>query len=212
METFQKSEQINEIASALCKFQADCPAMELNREVKVTMKSGGAYTFKYSTMMYIVETCRPILHANGLSFTQLVGIDGTVTTVLMHTSGQYLCSSLLIKGEQTPQGIGSAITYAKRYSLSSMLGIVSDDDDDANIAHGNEFKTKDKQETKIENNLPWLNANTKEFNGAVEKMKAGKSSIEALRKFFKISKEVQQKLNEAATAGLEAEINHKQFN
>ena len=189
----QKSESINEIAFALCKFQADCPPMELDREVAVTLKTGGQYKFKYSTMLNIVETCRPILHANDLSFTQLVGQDGTVTTVLMHKSGQYLSSSLLIKGEQTPQGIGSAITYAKRYSLSSILGIVSDDDDDANIASGNKFETKDK----IDNNLPWLNENTKEFTGAVEKLKAGKSSIDALRKFFKISKAIEEKLKEA---------------
>ena len=189
----QKSDSINEIALALCQFQADCPPMELDREVTVATKAGGQYKFKYSTMLNIVETSRPILHANGLSFTQLVGPDGTVTTLLMHKSGQYLSASLLIKGEQTPQGIGSAITYAKRYSLSSILGIVSDDDDDANIASGNKFETKDK----VENNLPWLNENTKEFAGAVEKLKAGKSSIEALRKYFKISKAVEEKLKAA---------------
>ena len=63
-----------------------------------------------------------------------------------------------------------------------------------------------------DNDLPWLNENTKEFNGAVEKMKAGKSSIEALRKFFKISKAMEQKLKDAVTThpdGLPAPIRNE---
>jgi len=188
-----KSEAINELATALCKFQEKCPPLKLDREAKVKMKSGGEYSFSYATIGNIKEIITPLLAENGLSYTQPILSDGTVITVLMHTSGQFISSSLLIKGDNTPQGIGSAITYAKRYSLSAILGLVTDEDDDANMAEGNEFTTADK----ISNNMPWLNENTKEYTGALAKLKAGTTTIEKIKTVMKISKATEAKLREA---------------
>lgn len=137
--SMEKSESIRELASALSKFQAQVPKIDLDREVEVSTKSGWNYKFKYATFANILEKIRIPLSESGLSFTQLVNEDGSVTTILMHTSGEWISSKLLITGEKTPQGIGSAITYMKRYSLSSILGICADDDDDANAAQGNQI-------------------------------------------------------------------------
>ena len=138
-----KSETIKELATALAKFQAAVPRIDLDREVEVTTRTGGKYKFKYATFANIIDKIKQPLSDNELSFTQLVNEDGSVTTMLMHSSGEYISSTLLIQGEQTPQGIGSTITYTKRYALSSILGICADDDDDANAGQGNEYKMRE---------------------------------------------------------------------
>lgn len=144
----EKSESIKELAAALAKFQATVPKIDLDKEVAVKTKGGYEYNFNYATFANILEKIKVPLSENGLSFSQLVNSDGSVTTLLMHVSGEWISSNLLIIGDKTPQGIGSAITYAKRYSLSSILGICADDDDDANVAQGNEYKLKDNPATK----------------------------------------------------------------
>jgi hypothetical protein len=61
----------------------------------------------------------------------------TMSTVLMHSSGEWLSGQYPIKPTKNdPQGIGAAITYARRYSLAAMVGVVSDEDDDAETAVG----------------------------------------------------------------------------
>lgn len=186
----EKSESIKSIATALCSFQAELPIISLDREVEVTMKSGGKYKFSYATIRHIVETVKPLLAKYKLSYTQLLEPDGTVRTILMHESGEYLISSLLIKGDQTPQGIGSAITYAKRYSLSSILGIIADDDDDGNIAEGNKF------ETKQEDSRPWMSE--KDLTAVLKRIEAGQiDAYDKADKAFRMKKEYRAKLKES---------------
>lgn len=149
----ERSENINELASALIKFHKQMKPIELDAEVEVKTKTGGSYTFKYATLNNIVEACRKPLTDNGLVISQLVGNEGGVTTLLLHESGQHLQDSILIKSAETsPQAIGSAISYAKRYSYGAILGLVTEQDDDANIAEGHQFETK-KAVTK---EVPWL--------------------------------------------------------
>jgi hypothetical protein len=75
-----------------------------------------------------------ILAAYGLSFSQFPDEDG-LTTILMHSSGEWMSAhAKLIIRDQTPQGHGSAITYLRRYALSAVLGIATEDDDDGNAA------------------------------------------------------------------------------
>lgn len=189
----EKSEHINELATALCKFQGELPTIDLDREVEVTMKSGGKYKFKYATMSNIVEKSRPLMAKNGLSYSQLVDVDGSVTTILMHTSGQHISTTLKIQGDNTPQGIGSAITYAKRYSLSAILGIVADDDDDANMASGNTFKTGERKQNQPKQpapqptaTFPQLNPQHPKWKGAVEALATGTVTLERLKQTYSI--------------------------
>ena len=77
----------------------------------------------------------PVLNDNGITLIQCVDGD-TVGTTLLHESGQWISggSVKLIIDKQNMQGLGSAITYAKRYSLSSILGLATEEDDDGNTA------------------------------------------------------------------------------
>lgn len=126
----EKSQSIQNIAKALMMFQSQCPAIE---------KSAKAYSFKYADLPSIVEIITPILTKNNLCFSQLVGGNDdnvSITTILIHTeTGEFLQSCISSKLEQAKgmtkiQSAGSVITYLRRYSLSSILGIVTDIDVD----------------------------------------------------------------------------------
>lgn len=183
----EKSTSITELTKALVQFQNELDTLPLDREVKVKTKNNGEYKFKYATYAAIVEYVRPILAKNKLCYSQLVEIDGSVTTMLMHESGEYLSSTLHIKGEETPQGIGSAITYAKRYALASILGVVADDDDDANIASGNTYATAEKK---------WLNPNTPEWQEAIKYLQ-GNGTIAKIKGKYAISKQNEELLKQS---------------
>lgn len=129
-----KSESIKNIAIALSKFQAEVknPANTANNPF---------FKSKYAPLSDILNDVRPILAKNGLSVIQTPGGDGVnviVTTLLVHESGEWIESDpLVLKADKaTAQGAGSAITYARRYALSALLGISSEDDDDGNGATG----------------------------------------------------------------------------
>lgn len=123
----EKSENIEEIAKALNKFQG---------EVEGITKDGVNPFFKsnYSTFENVVNTIKGPMTANGLSFAQLPDADGLYTLV-MHTSGEWIGAhaALELKGH-TPQDQGSAITYMKRYALTGALGLATETDDDGNAA------------------------------------------------------------------------------
>jgi hypothetical protein len=125
-----KSESIKLLAQALSKFQSEITNPK-NSAVNPFFKS------KYAPLSDVLTLIRPTLSKYGLSIVQPVFGDTnniSVTTILMHESGEFIESEpLVFKTEKaTPQGAGSSITYARRYSISSILGISSEDDDDGN--------------------------------------------------------------------------------
>lgn len=132
-QTLDKTDVINELAGALCKAQAEMKAAEMN-------STNPFLHNRYADLGSVIEAARPVLAKNGLSFSQLVsGADGavTVTTMLLHSSGQWLSSAISLpifdeKGKSMAQVAGSIITYLRRYSLSSILGIYADEDVDGN--------------------------------------------------------------------------------
>ena len=138
------TKDISLLAEALIAFQSECPTIPLSKSVKVTTNGGGSYDFKYAELSHIIAITRPLLTKHKLAVSQTLETDGTVKTLLIHSSGQYISSTLRIMGLTTPQGIGSAITYARRYSYSSILGIVAEDDDDGNGSMGNKMTVGDK--------------------------------------------------------------------
>ena len=123
---FSRSEQINELAAALAKAQG---AMEAAAKGNINPH----FKSRYADLASVWEACREPLSKNGLAILQPVCADGasvTVTTILAHSSGQWISEALTMTAQQnTPQGVGSAITYGRRYGLSSMVGIAPDDDD-----------------------------------------------------------------------------------
>ena len=133
------SESLEKLAMALSALQKEMPTITFDSSVKVTTKTGGNYSFSYASLPNIVETTRPLLAKHGLSVTQLTEEDNAVTTLLMHNSGQYIGSTIKLKGgaNMSAQETGSLITYARRYAYSAILGIVTDEDEDGNLASGN---------------------------------------------------------------------------
>jgi hypothetical protein len=125
------SEQTNEIAGALVKAQASMKNAALNK-VNPHFKS------KYADLAGIRDTVIPALTANGIALVQTLdmGMGGTaaVMTRLLHVSGQWIESLCPIPPAPDMQKMGSAITYARRYSLSAICGIAADEDDDGNQA------------------------------------------------------------------------------
>lgn len=125
------SENINELATALASVQAEIKNAPLNK-VNPHFKS------KYADLAGIRDTITPHLAKAGLSVvqgTRMGELGILVTTRLMHKSGQWIQSELPISPDMTkPQTIGSALTYARRYSLAAIVGIAADEDDDAEAA------------------------------------------------------------------------------
>ena len=132
-----KSESILELAKALSAFQGELTSVKKDA-VNPFFKS------RYATLDTIWDTIRKPLAKHGLAVTQTLDWDGGLNevhsvnlleTMLTHTSGEYISGTQLLNPvKDDPQGMGAAITYARRYSLSAILGIVSDEDDDANSA------------------------------------------------------------------------------
>jgi hypothetical protein len=120
------SEKINEIAGALVQAQAQMGAA-FKDNTNPHYKSG------FASLASVILTVKEPLHNNGLSFVQpTIRTDGFVgcETRIMHTSGQWMEGELTLPlTKQDPQAAGSAITYARRYSLMSMLGLPTTDDD-----------------------------------------------------------------------------------
>lgn len=92
-----------------------------------------AFKSKYADLSEVVEATVPALNANGIGVIQVPGYDGelvSVTTVFVHESGASVTGVLRMRPSKAdPQGVGSAITYARRYSLLAMTGAAPEDDD-----------------------------------------------------------------------------------
>lgn len=152
----EKSEEIDKLAIALAKFQGSLEQPNLNSEVKVRTKTGGEYKFKYADLSECKRAAKQPLADNELSVCQLIEDDYSIRTILLHSSGQWISSKVRMPSNTADaQSIGSAITYAKRYAFCAILGIVADDDEDANIASSN---TAQKEQPK---ELPKKTANFK---------------------------------------------------
>ncbi len=131
-----QSDQIDLLAAALVKAQAAMKPASMNK-VNPHFKS------KYADLASVIESVRKPLTDNGLSFTQSIKFWGEangeasgvyLVTRLLHTSGQWISSDYPLPMNATPQQMGSALTYARRYSLSAITGTAADEDDDGDKA------------------------------------------------------------------------------
>lgn len=121
-----RSATITKLAAAVSKFQA---VLEPVRKEA----SNPYFNKKYADLSAVWEAIRAPLAENELSILQEPqSVDGKIslTTTLLHSSGEYVRSTLTFPvTRQDPQGYGSAITYARRYALQSVTGIAPEDDD-----------------------------------------------------------------------------------
>ena len=124
----KKSEQVDKLAAALCKAQA-----EMGGAVKDAKNP--FFKSSYADLTSVIKAIKEPFANNGLSYSQFpVTSEGGggvgVVTVLLHSSGQWIESEFYLPlAKKDPQGGGSAITYARRYALQAMAGIPTADDD-----------------------------------------------------------------------------------
>ena len=129
----RKSDQIDKLAGALAKAQS-----QIRGAAKKSKNP--FFNSNYADLHTVIESCMPQLSANGISVVQGTDFnkrDGwSVTTMLMHSSGQWIKSSckIILGPKQDIQALGSAITYGRRYLLSSMAGVGQFDDDGNSIS------------------------------------------------------------------------------
>lgn len=155
----EKSESIKELAIALVKFQAEM-------EPVVFDASNPFFKSKYATLAKLVSMAAPVHTKYGLAVSQLPEDEGAVTTILMHESGEWISSKLTLKAlkkwikkdqngeypgyfQEHPdaQSFGAVITYSRRFAYASILGLISEEDDDGNKA--SHLKNKEGQQEEI---------------------------------------------------------------
>lgn len=154
------SESNVNISAALAKAWATIQTPKHNAKVNVRTKNGGSYTFEYTDLNGILDAVRPIFVQNHLSIIQnsYTTVEGNLTmacveTIFLHESGEYVKSyPLKFPAANSMQDFGGQITYMKRYSLSAMLGLATEKDDDANGASGNDYQYMNQAPPKPPNN------------------------------------------------------------
>lgn len=125
-----QSESIQELSKALFGFQA---------EVESAKKGSQGYGYKYSDLSQVINTAKPFLAKYQLSVSQLLGCTeqghNTITTILMHSSGQYIQDCCIIpqlaasKNLNPAQALGASISYMRRYAYQAILGMTSEDNE-----------------------------------------------------------------------------------
>ena len=129
-----RSENIKEISAALAKAQADIEGASKSSE-------NPHFRSKYADLGNVWDACRGPLTKNGLSVHQGVRANGDMrlVTTVMHQSGQWIEDDgiPLMLDKQNMQGLGSALTYARRYGLMGAVGIAPEDDDGNAAVKGN---------------------------------------------------------------------------
>jgi len=168
---------------SLAAFQQECPTIHKGTE---------GYGYSYADLPAIFEVINPLLAQHGLGFTQLIEGQQIKTIVFHIESGEVLESltdipeDVKLKGMNDFQVLGSAVTYIRRYSLSSALGIVTDKDTDG------AGKQEPKQPT--QKKAPSKKSITDErLTGAFEAIKTGKFTVDKFVNDYKLT-EAQNKL------------------
>ena len=173
---------------------------EFQQAVPVIFKDSQAYGYKYADLPAILEVINPLLKEHGLGFTQIIN-GTTLKTIIFHVeTGEMIESNIDIpqgvdlKGMNPFQVLGSAITYLRRYALSSMLGLVTDKDTDA---QGEQVKTEQKTESKAAPLAPvkeFMNQSHEKYAEAVQAVKDGKYSVLQIEKKYNLSPEAKKEL------------------
>jgi hypothetical protein len=166
----QTSDQIDELIGALAQAQGEFKPVSKSRE-NPFLKN------RYATLDGVIDAIRGPLSKHGLAFVQpLTNVDGAfwLETRIMHSSGQWIASATEIpewetKGVNALQAFGGALTYMRRYMLTSLLGINAEEDTDGDAGKGNGSTTTAKPKRKAAakktaegDRLHWIDCVTEE--------------------------------------------------
>jgi hypothetical protein len=157
---------LNQLAAALAKAQGEMKAAVFN-------KVNPHFKNKYADLAAVLDAVRGPLSKNGLSVTQTMRMNGEgffLTTMLCHASGQWLSSDYPLPVNAKPQELGSALTYARRYSLSAITGIAADEDDDAEAAQKADEKVNPEQLEHLELLVKETGTDVVKFLGYMSKL------------------------------------------
>ncbi len=179
-----KSESLKNLATALHKAQG---------QIKHAVKDAANPFFKsrYADLVSVWDAMRDAFQANGLSVSQMPDMDGenpVLVSILMHTSGEFLESRIKLNpAKNDPQGIGSCISYYRRYALQAIAGVCADDDD-GEAAHGRTAKV-DTTTGEVKKAQPkWEDAQRTEighwFNAIVQGVEGGDKIVQEFRKKY----------------------------
>lgn len=126
------------LAASLAQLQTQLPRIAKGEKAEVATKTGGTYSYTYAGLSDISAQVLPLLGAVGLSFIATPAFDSTgryvLQCTLLHTSGESREGAYPLPTSGTPQSLGSAITYGRRYILCAMTGVAPDEDDDGAAA------------------------------------------------------------------------------
>lgn len=141
------SPTIKELAAALAAAQAEIKPPQKTKTAKVATKTGPGYSYQYCDLADLLAAVLPPLTAHQLSVSQGVSEDEkgmfSLTTRLMHGSGEWLQSGYPLAFNGDAQQKGSELTYARRYALSSLLGVAPEDDRDGQGAGARKQQSSD---------------------------------------------------------------------
>ncbi len=138
----EHSERLDKIATALARVQERLDPVRTD-ETGLIDDGISERSYRYASLTSVWQAVRPLLALHGLSVVQTCEAGASdelrLTTTLLHTSGQWIGGTTAIPlPARTPQGYGSALTYARRYGLAAMVGLSVDQDDDGAQASRNE--------------------------------------------------------------------------
>lgn len=147
-----QSAEIGELAKALAEAQGKFTFALKTSTADMGAKGGRR---KYADLQSVIDAVKPELTAHGLAVVQapMPNANGiSLRTTLMHSSGQWIAGQIDLPIDRMGgiQGMGSALTYARRYALSAMVGIASDEDDDgeASMQAAKKYKAEQVQQSR----------------------------------------------------------------
>lgn len=182
---------LTKIATALTAFRI--------KASKITKDATNPYfNSKYASLSNILDAIQIPLEETGLTFIQTCEGD-VLKTILVHESGEQIEASMPIHlVANTPQAMGSAITYARRYSLTVVLGLNIDEDDDGNTATAAVVKPAQVAPSteRPADNRPWLTE--AQFNQALVRIREGEPDLfKQVTSAFKMKKDYRELLTKA---------------
>lgn len=161
-----QSETIGKLVAALAKAQASIVPPVKDKIVEVKTKSGATYSYQYADMGAVIDVTKKPLSDNGLIVSQLINTDlnlnaETITTLLAHSSGEWIKSIIIAPLTQTDyngkavalniQERGGLVTYLRRYAYMAIVGIAPEDDDGKGVVNGGDKGKNNSAKTKPTN-------------------------------------------------------------